>query len=148
MATYPARPRLPQRRGATLIDVAIGSMLLSILLIPAVQMIGNSQSCNRRLANRACMLFEAEQIIENAKIQLSDAATFDKALTNSIDDIGKIAEPDGPLLLGRLQVAADPTMPKAKLVTITAQVWQDADSDGLFDSSEQGESLTTQWAAP
>lgn len=136
------------RMGATLIDVAIGSMLLTVLLIPAVHMVGKSQSANRRLANRAIMLYESEQAIENLKVTLSESATFDKVLTTPIDEVRKISVTDGPDLVGRRRVAGDKTMPTAKLVTIVSDVWYDVDKDAVFDANEQGESLQTQWSAP
>ena len=136
------------RVGATLIDVAIGSMLLTVLLIPAVHMVGKSQSANRRLANRAIMLYESEQAIENLKVVLSEPLAFDSAMTTPIDDVRVILVSDGPDLVGRRRVAADPTMPTAQLVTIVSDVWYDADKDAVFDADEQGETLHTQWSAP
>ncbi len=123
-------------------------MLLTVLLIPAVHMIGKAQSQNRRLVNREIMLYEAEQAIETVKIQLSDPTAFDTAMASAVDVLRTIPISDGPDLTGRLQAGADASMPTAKLVTIVADVWHDANSNGLFDRSEQGESLQTQWAAP
>ncbi len=137
-----------KRVGATLIDVAIGSMLLTVLLIPAVHMVGKSQSANRRLTNRAIMLYESEQAIENLKVVLSEPLAFDSAMNTPIDDIRVIPVSDGPDLVGRRRVAADPTMPTAQLVTIVSDVWYDADKDAVFDADEQGETLHTQWSAP
>jgi hypothetical protein len=138
----------PKRTGSTLIDVAIGSMLLTVLLIPAIHMIGKSQSANRRLANRAIMLYEAEQTIENLKVALSDPTAFANTMTTPIDAVRAISVSDGPDLVGRSRVAADSTLPTAELLTIVADVWYDTDKDALFDLDEQGETLQTQWAAP
>lgn len=147
--THPnTRARKGNRNGATLIDVGLGSMLLTVILLPSIHMIGKSQSANRRLANREIMLYEAEQLIEVLKVKLSEPASFDSVLAKPIDSTGKIAPSDGPRLLGRTRVAPDSTMPTAKLVTIVADVWYDADQDGTFDTTEQGETLQTQWSAP
>ncbi len=143
-----AKIRTTSRRGATLIDVALGSMLLTVILIPAIHMIGKSQSANRRLVNREIMLYEAEQMLEAVKINLSETKAFDDTLAKPIDGSFKISVPDGPDLVGRSRVAADATMPGAKLVTIIADVWDDSDKDGMFDANEQGETLQTQWSAP
>lgn len=140
--------RMMIRRGATLIDVAIGSMLLSVILIPAVRMVGKSQSANRRLANREIMLYEAEQVIENLKVNLSEPTNFAASLTNPIDDTRRIPISDGPDLVRRSRVSTDTTMPSARLVTIIVDVWYDIDTDGVFDAGEQGETLQTQWSAP
>ncbi len=140
--------RKPNRHGATLIDVAIGSMLLTVILIPSIYMVGKAQSANRRLANREIMLYEAEQLIENLKVKLSEPASFAQTLTIPVDSTSIIPVSDGPDLVGRGRVAADVTMPTAQLVTIIADVWYDVDKDAVFDSGEQGETLQTQWAAP
>ena len=68
-----------RRRGATLLDVAAGSMLLAVMLIPSAHLISQSQSCNARLAIRQTMLFEAENQLEATKIALSNALAFDLA---------------------------------------------------------------------
>jgi len=140
--------RTRKRRGATLIDVAIGSMLLSVILIPAVHMVGRSQSANRRLANREIMLYEAEQVIENLKVNLSEPTNFTAALASPVDETRQISVSDGPDLVRRSRVFADPTMPSARLVTIVVDVWYDVDTDGSFDAAEQGETLQTQYSAP
>jgi len=140
--------RTPNRRGATLIDVAIGSMLLSVILIPAVRMVGKTQSANRRLANREIMLYEAEQVIENLKVNLAEPTNFATVLASPVDDTRKLSVSDGPDLVRRSRVFADPTMPSAQLVTIVVDVWYDVDTDGAFDAAEQGETLQTQWSAP
>jgi hypothetical protein len=123
-------------------------MLLTVLLIPAIHAIGKSQSANRRLVNREIMLYEAEQIIETAKIQLSNPTAFDSVMASPVDVRRSIAVSDGPNLIGRLRAGPDTSMPTARLVTLAADVWYDANSNGLFDRTEQGESLQTQWAAP
>ena len=136
------------RRGATLIDVAVGSMLLTVLLIPAIHMIGKSQSSQRRLVNREIMVYQADQMLENVKVQLADPTAFDAAMLTPIDTTRLISIPDGPDLNSRLRVAADTSIAGARLVTIVADVWYDENVNAVFDSVEQGESLQTQWGSP
>ena len=143
----PARTRTT-RRGATLIDVATGSMLLAILLIPSVHMIGKSHSANQRLANREVMVYEAEQLLESLKVVLSETAAFDAAMGSPIDVTRTIIVPDGPDLTGRIRAAADTTMPTARLITAVADVWYDVDRNGRRGANELGETLRTQWATP
>ena len=140
--------RLNARLGATLIDVATGSMLLTVLLIPAIHMIGKSQSAQRRLVNREIMVYEAEQILETVKVQLSEPTAFDAVLLSPVDARRRITIPDGPDLIGRLRASADTSIASARLVTIAADVWYDENSNSIYDRNEQGESLQTQWAAP
>lgn len=140
--------RRSPRRGATLIDVATGSMLLAVLLIPSIGLISESQSMHRRLANHDTVLFEAEQLIESTKVALSEPAAFDAAYASPLDVPGTIAVSDGPDLNSRVRVAADGTVPGAKLLTVIVDVWHDIDGDLRVSVGEPSQSLRTQWAWP
>ncbi|WP_145169055.1 hypothetical protein [Rubripirellula lacrimiformis] len=142
------RHRRQPQIGATLIDVAIGSMMLSLLLIPSMKWIGHSQSLNQRLEDRDAILFEAEELIETLKVKLSDPTSFADAYNRSIDEIIKVSSNGTKTYLARYQVDPDKTLPKTPLLTIQVTVWFDADRDAVLDSNETSESLQTQWAAP
>jgi len=137
-----------QRRAATLLDVAIGSMLLALLLIPSVKLIGESRASRTRLKMRDAILFEADQLVERTKISLSEPAAFDSAYARGTDTQGNIWIGDGPRLRRRTRVAADPTMKKERLVTIIVDVWFDENRNRRMDATEQSETLRTQWSAP
>ncbi len=136
------------RRGATLIDVAIGSMLLTLLLIPSFQWIGHSQSINRRLEDRDAMLFEAEQLIETFRVKMSYRDAFDDVYSRSIDDLTKIQTPGGAIFLARYQIGPDTTVGKSELLNINVAIWRDTISNGSLDLTETSESMHTQVAAP
>lgn len=138
--------RLHQRQGATLIDVAVGSMLLSVLLIPSVHLVSESQSSRQRLTNRNTMLFEAEQLLEKTRVALSDAPAFAAASSRPIDQLGTIVVSDGPDIRSRLRVQADTAVPN--LVSINVDLWIDSNGDSRLSAGELSESLRTQWAAP
>ena len=141
--------RQPDRRGATLLDVAAGSMLLAVILIPSAHLIGQSQSCNARLTNRQTMLFEAENRLEATKIALASQAAFDLAWATPSDTQAPITVPDGPDLNSRTRVFADMTIPTpTRLLTIEIGVWQDVDGDNNLDADEPAETIRTQWASP
>lgn len=142
------RNRHSVRLGATLIDVAVGSMLLTILLIPSMRLIGETQSVNRRLRDRDTMLFEAEQLVETIKIKASEPKSFDDLLSRPMDEVSKITVADSPTLLARVQVSPDKSLPSTKLLTIVVDVWRDSNGDTRFDIDEPGQTLRTQWAAP
>lgn len=142
------RTAVRRRRGATLIDVAIGSMLLSLLLIPVVKMIGQSQTMTARLNDRDAMLFEAEQIVETSKLKLADPSEFDRAYNSSIDDITKVVSPSGKVYLAQLQVYPDKTMPSSPLASVDVTVWIDANTNARIDANETSETLRTQLARP
>jgi hypothetical protein len=140
--------RRSRRHGATLIDVATGSMLLAVLLIPSIHLITQSQSMHRRLAIHDTVLFEAEQLIESTKVSLSEPTAFDAVFASPVDVSGTIPVSDGPDLNSRVRVAADATVPGARLVTVVVDVWHDLDGDLRVSAGEPSESLRTQWASP
>ena len=136
------------RRGASLIDVAAGSMLLAVLLIPSIHLIGESQSSHRRLDNRDIILYEADQLVESTRVALSEPAAFAAALATPADVVGAIAVSDGPDLTSRVRVAADTSLPTARLLSIVVDVWHDVDGDSRMDADEVSQTLRTQWAEP
>lgn len=140
--------RLRARRGATLLDVATGSMILAILLVPAVHLISESRSAHHRLVQREIALFEANRLLEAAKVSLSDATAFDAALRRPVDSRMTIPVSDGPDLQGRLTIEKDMTLATADLLTLNVDVWRDVNANGRHDADETGEKLRTQWAAP
>ncbi|MFK8112667.1 MAG: hypothetical protein AB8B91_10705 [Rubripirellula sp.] len=144
--------RLPNfrrsRTGATLIDVAVGSMLLSVLLIPSIHLMSESRTHNRRFADRDVLLYEAEQLLEVTKVSLSEPTAFDAAYSTTTDAVGKIPITDGSTLTSRIRVSADTSLPAARLLTITADVWIDTDANSRITAGELSQTLRTQWAAP
>ncbi len=136
------------RRGATLLDVALGSMLLSVLLIPSVHLIGKSESSNRRLALRDVLLYEADQLMESTKVSLADQNAYNAALARPIDVRQGVVTTDAVNLFSRVRVAADTSIPSANLLTVLVEVWQDQDRDRQLDANEPSESFRSQWASP
>ncbi|MEM1070584.1 MAG: hypothetical protein AAGI63_16900 [Planctomycetota bacterium] len=136
------------RLGATLLDVALGSMLLSTLLIPAVHLIGESYAARARLKTRDTILFEAEAAMERAKMSLSRTGYFRRAHRSGIQQRANIRLTDGPRLRRRTRMTADPTMTDEQLVNVVVEVWQDDNRNWRIDLGEPNETLRTQWAAP
>lgn len=139
-----------RRRGATLIDVAMGSMLLAIVLIPSVRLLRTTESLHRRTALREAMLFEAERLIEEQKIWLTESANFNAAhaAPGGIIREGDVAIPDGPPLRTLAMIQRDSSVAPAQLLTIDVTVFQDVNGNRRVDSDEPFESLRTQRAAP
>lgn len=94
------------------------------------------------------MLFEAEQLIESAKVALAEPAVFNAAMATPTDVTGTVTVSDGPNLTSRVRVAADASLPTARLLSIVVDVWIDTDGDSRLDTSELSETLRTQWAGP
>ena len=143
------KKRRLNRTGATLLDVAAGSMLLAVMLIPSSHLISQSRSSNARLSGRQTMLYEAENHLEAAKMALSDSASFTAALATASENLSDVPVVDGPDLKCRTRVFADTSVASpARLLTIEIDVWQDLDSDDDIDIGEPSESIRTQWASP
>jgi len=151
-------PRVVFRRGATLIDVAMGSMLLSVILIPTMQLIRENERTHRERALRETMLFEAERSIEEQKIWLasqSGATTnFQRLMLGGSQQSNQIVQPtDGPPLQSQTSIQRDTSLGGAtglnvQLVTISTVVWQDRNGNGRVDADEPSEQLSTQWTQP
>ncbi|KAA1259998.1 hypothetical protein LF1_25360 [Rubripirellula obstinata] len=142
------RKKTKARRGATMIDVIAGSMIMSALLIPSAHLINESRSNTHRLNVRQSLLDDAEQVIEATKIGLSEPIAFSKAYSGGIDTVNKHTTAYGPFSVARTRVTPDKSILPAELVTIVVDVWHDDDSDGRLDTGEASATLRTQFAAP
>ena len=94
------------------------------------------------------MLFEAERLIESTRVAMAEPTVFDAALATPIDTTSTVTVSDGPELTSRVRVAADASLPTARLLSIVVDVWIDTDGDSRLDNSELSETLRTQWAGP
>lgn len=140
------------RRGSTLIEVAIGSMMMALLIVPAMRAMNDSDRLRRRHESHDVMLFTAEEKLEQEKVALSSSAYFANAVASSsgIDRIERIDVPNGADLICRTRIVADNSVGNvpAQLVTITVDVWNDANGDRLLNTTESHETIQTQWASP
>lgn len=140
------QPHVRARSGATLLDVALGSMLLSLLLVPSLHLIGESRASRSRLRLRDTILFEAETAMEKYKTALSRPGYFRRAHRSGIQRRANLRLTDGPRLRQRVQMFADPSMTDQPLVTIVVSVWQDTNRNWRVDDGEPSETLRSQWA--
>lgn len=134
---------LSARHGSTLLDVAAGSAILSLLLIPALGMMGRSNELTNRMAVVDTMLFEANRLMESTKITLCDPTAFAKGA-------GARDEPldvDGTDRL-RGVVTVQPDASISGLLTIDVTVFQDSNRSGGLDTHELRRAIRTQWSQP
>ncbi len=140
------------RSGSTLLEVAIGSMMMALLIVPAMRALNDSDALRRRHESHDVMLFTAEEKLEQEKVALSSTPYFGIAVASpsGIDRIEKIDVPNGADLICRTRIVADNSVGKvsAQLVTITVDVWNDANGDRLLSATESHETIQTQWASP
>ena len=141
--------RVLRRRGATLMDVIAGSMLMSTLLIPSAHLINESRANSHRLLVRQSLLDDAQQVIEATRIGLSEPIAFAKAYANGVDTVHKYGDTAyGPYSVARTRVEADKSVLPAKLVTLVVDLWHDDNGDARLDADEPHATLRTQFAAP
>jgi putative aminopeptidase FrvX len=138
-----------QRTGSTLLEVAIGSMMMAVLLIPAIHAMNDSDRLNKRHDLRISMLFAAEEQLEKTKISLLDPVAFDAAyIASGASTVQSITLAGTSGLVCRTQIIADKSIgvAPARLVTIVTEVWQDINGDRQYDNGEPSERLLTQQA--
>ena len=146
--------RSKRRVAATLMDVVAGSMIMSTLLIPSAHLINESRANTHRLKVRQSLLDDAEQVIEETKIWLSNPDDFESVYSDSfnhstnVDRVRKHQTTYGTFSLFRLRVQADEIVRPAQLLTIVVDVWHDDDSDERLDAGEASATLRTQFSAP
>jgi hypothetical protein len=129
-------------------DVIAGSIIMSSLLIPSAHLINQSRASAHRLDVRQALLSDAEEVIETAKISLSEPAAFSAAHASGIDTVNKHETTFGSFSVVRTQITADRSVLPARLVTIMVEAWYDDDRDGRLDATETSAALRTQFAAP
>lgn len=132
-----------KHRGSSLIDVAVGAAVLSLVLIPAMQMMGKSNSRLSDLALKDALIFEAERAIHTRMITLCDVGEFSRApgLTDQ-----PIKDNGSRQYRARVEHIRDPQI--ADLLTIRCTAYQDANSNGRLDIDETQQVLQTQWCRP
>ncbi|PHQ35764.1 type IV pilus modification PilV family protein [Rhodopirellula bahusiensis] len=128
------------QHGATLIDVAIGAALLSLVLIPALGLMGQSSQLLQKLDVQDQLLFEAERIIEQTKIDLCDPIQF-ATRRGTFDAV--VVGNETTSMRSRLTIE-DSLAPS--LLTMDALVWKDSNNNGEPDEGELSQQLRTQWS--
>ncbi|WP_144057611.1 hypothetical protein [Novipirellula maiorica] len=105
---------------------------------------------HRRLKLHESMLFEADQLLQQRKILLSDTVSFNKAWARpmSSPEPTKIVTDGGLKLAASVLVQRDTRIKSSKLLAITAQVWLDRNRNGRVDTDEPTEQLQSQWGVP
>lgn len=142
------RGRVRVRCGSTLIDVAVGSMLMASLLIPSLHVMSESQKNTQRLAVRQTLLQTAEQQVETLKVRLSEPSVFASTLIRPLLEDRTVTTSMGIPARVRVQASSDSTVSPGQLLTLTIHAWYDEDQDSRMDTNEIVSTLRTQWARP
>lgn len=137
-----------RRRGATLIDVAMGSWLLAVVLIPSVKLLRHNERLHRTAQLHDVMLSEADRLAQQTTIDLHRRSAGDLIWTR--DQAGTptaITVVNTPPLLGKVDFTRDRTLPlTVDALQMTVTVWRDEDGDRRVDADEPREQLLSQIA--
>ncbi|MEO9596031.1 hypothetical protein [Rhodopirellula bahusiensis] len=123
-----------------MIDVAVGAGLLSLVLIPALSLMGQSSQLLQKLDLQDQLLFEAERVIEQARIDLCDPTEF-ATRRGTIDAL--VVGNETSSMRSRLTIQDSLT---PNLLTLDALVWEDVNNNSQHDEGEPSQALRTQWS--
>jgi len=140
-----------KRIAATLIDVAVGSMLMSLLIIPTLHLTVEAQTRNFRLQIREVLLHQANRLMENCKSDLSDKHAFDKAFGSTFATTMKdeMVWKQHESIVSMTTITPDRSVGNGvQLLNIVSTAWHDLNQNGRVDTGEPSEALRTQWASP
>ncbi|MEM9364893.1 MAG: hypothetical protein AAGD07_02780 [Planctomycetota bacterium] len=130
------------RNGSTLVDVAAGAAVLSLVLLPGLRLVGDASTLARHVIQQDALLFEASRVMEETKISLCDPLVFDGL--HPVRDVA-VTGSEFPNLRVQSTVTASGI---ANLLTLEVLAYQDANRNGRFDNGESSEALRTQWCRP
>ncbi len=138
--------RTSRRTGSTLLDVALGASLLTLLLIPSMHLMSQSEKNAQRSSLRQRLLIEADRIMHAQRVAMRDRATLDDAFGAPREELVKLSVDSMSWCLGRTTIVPEPTIgtKSTPLVTIKVDVWHDANGNAEIDADEVVQSLRTQ----
>jgi hypothetical protein len=150
LVAFGAESHRKRRHGSTLLDVAMGASLLSLLLIPSMHLISQSQNNLDRSRIRERLLLEADRLMRTRTVELRDRKALDDAFRSPREELIKLNVENASGCVARTAVYPEPTVGTAAtpLVTIVVDVWQDRNGDQRMDKNEVSQSLRThqgQW---
>ena len=113
---------------------------MSLVLIPALGLMGQTSQLLQRLDVQDQLLFETERIIEQAKIDLCDPVQF-ATRRGTFDAV--VVGNETTSMRSRLTIEDSLT---PSLLTMDALVWEDRNNNGQPDEGELSQQLRTQWS--
>lgn len=132
-------------------EVAAAALITSVLLIPSLALLDDSQAFSQRLDHRNELVFAAEDRLEDRKAELSQRIPFDRAYAQPAPTLqtGTFSLTAGQRGRFRLTTEVDPAYPASSpVLRLQIQAWHDRDDDGQFDRDETEMTLRTKLCRP
>lgn len=142
-----ARSARPVRSGATLVEVAIATMMLSVMLVPAIKLVGQSRDRQRQIADENELTWQAENLLDRFRIELKDPARFSLRHSSGFRATYDLESLQMPRARGRVEMEADSTV-AGPLITLQVTTWNEENLNRTPDGNETLVQLRTQVSAP
>jgi Tfp pilus assembly protein PilV len=135
------------RSGTTLIEVAIATMMLAVLIVPAVKLVGQSRDLQRRNSDENELAWQAENLLDRYRIEMKRSTQFDTYYGTGLSRIDDLPSLHLVGAKGRVQISRDRSS-AGRLVSLSVQTWSDQNRDGRLDTNEPVVTLKTAVSAP
>jgi Tfp pilus assembly protein PilV len=136
-----------RRRGTTLIEVAIATMMLAVLIVPAVKLVGQSRDLQRRTSDENELAWQAENLLDRYRIEMKRSSQFDTYYGTGLNRVENLPSLQLAGAKGRVQISSDRSA-AGRLVSLSVQTWSDQNRDGRLDGNEPVVLLKTAVSAP
>jgi type II secretory pathway pseudopilin PulG len=145
ISKFPAKDR--RRRGATLVEVAIATMMLAVLIVPAVKLVGQSRDLQRRVTDENELVWQAENLLDRYRIEMKRSSQFNTYYSTGLNRVDDLQSLHLASVKGRVQIARDRST-TGRLVTLSVETWSDANRNGRRDGDERFVALRSAVSAP
>ena len=120
-----------RRRGSSLLEVVVGTVLIAVALVPALRLMRDSLAVGREIdAREQLTTFSTSKLEEHLALAGADWLTGDYT-----GDFGADGHPAFRFLVRRSDAGGDGGIVD-QLMAVTATTWEDLDGDGTLDSGE------------
>lgn len=131
-----------QRRGTSLMELAVATFLLSGLLMPTLATLTEANQFQKKRADQEELIFHAENALAHTQRILVDPSTFLTASTSGLNRQINYASNRIPNLRCETAVSPDPSG-ISSLVRADVTAWEDDNRNGSLDAGEISTTLTT-----
>lgn len=122
-------------------------MLLTVLMVPAIQLLAQSGDAQRERTDRDELLFHAENAIEAARLELRDPTAFAAAMTRERIRIEDESSTELPRVRTRDRVVPDTTA-LAPVLLLEVESWNEVNRNRTRDGNEPFVTLRTAVGQP
>lgn len=137
----PRRIVLP-RRAASLLEVAIASMMMAMLLVPSIKLVAQSDAMHRRLTDRDELLLHARSVADEFRFEVRDPVQFDRRQNRTLA-VRNVDSDTLERVRARITTSSDLS---GQLMRVNIQTWSERGGNRRPDPGEPSVTLDTQIA--